>query len=110
MTLYRAASYVIGCCAVQRHIDAHSVQAVPVSFFGVFNMSYNGWSNRETWLVNVWFNPESRDDVLFAQSCLEEQYNNIPEGPLKDMIDLSSIDWEELLQHFSEEEEESKEA
>ena len=68
-------------------------------------MSYNGWTNRETWLVWVWFNPESREDVEFARSIIEEQYNNIPQGPLRDMIDIDAIDWDELLGHFAEEEE-----
>ena len=68
-------------------------------------MSYNGWSNRETWLVNVWFNPESREDVENARYFLEEQYDDIPNGVLKDMIDLDAIDWDELLEHFEEEEE-----
>ena len=68
-------------------------------------MSYNGCANRETWLINVWFNPESRADVEFARSIIEEQYNNIPQGPLRDMIDIDAIDWDELLGHFAEEEE-----
>lgn len=68
-------------------------------------MSYNGWSNRETWLVNVWFNPESREDVHFARDSLEDQYHSLPDGVLKDMIDLDAIDWDELLEHFEEEEE-----
>jgi hypothetical protein len=33
--------------------------------------TYNGWTNRETWLVNVWFNPESREDVASALEQLE---------------------------------------
>ena len=69
-------------------------------------MSYNGWSNRETWLVWVWYNPESRDDVEYARSVIDEQYDNIPQGPLRDMIDIDAINWEELLGHFEEEEEE----
>ena len=36
------------------------------------NNGYNGWTNRETWLVNVWFNPESRTDVELAREALEE--------------------------------------
>lgn len=68
-------------------------------------MSYNGWTNRETWLVNVWFNPESREDVEFARSYLEEQYDDIPNGVLKDMIALDEVNWNELLEHFEEEEE-----
>lgn len=63
-------------------------------------MSYNGWSNRETWLVNVWFNPESRDDVEFARSIIDEQYDSIPDGVIKDMIDIDAINWDELMEHF----------
>ena len=69
-------------------------------------MSYNGWTNRETWLVNVWYNPESRADVHFARESLEEQYDNIPNGPLKDMVDIMAINWDELLEHFEDETEE----
>lgn len=65
-------------------------------------MSYNGWTNRETWLVNVWFNPESRDDVEFARSIIDEQYDSIPDGVIKDMIDIEAINWDELMGHFEE--------
>jgi len=65
--------------------------------------TYNGWTNRETWLVNVWFNPESKDDVEFARSMLEEQYDDLPNGPLKDMVDINAINWDELFAHFEEE-------
>jgi len=68
-------------------------------------MSYNGWSNRETWLVNVWFNPESREDVEYAQAVLEEQYDSMPDGVLKDMLSLDQVNWEELLAHFEDESE-----
>ena len=66
--------------------------------------TYNGWTNRETWLINVWFNPESRDDVEFARCIIEEEYNNIPSGALKDMIGVDAINWDELLDQFEEEE------
>jgi hypothetical protein len=69
-------------------------------------MSYNGWSNRETWLVNVWYNPESRSDVEAIRCMLEEQYDEMPNGPLKDMVDIMAINWDELLEHFEEETEE----
>lgn len=65
-------------------------------------MAYNGWSNRETWLVNVWFNPESKDDVEFARSIIDEQYDSIPDGVIKDMIDIEAINWDELMEHFEE--------
>lgn len=67
-------------------------------------MSYNGWSNRETWLVNIWFNPESKSDVQLARIALDEQYDSIPAGVIKDMIDLDSINWKELESHFKDEE------
>ncbi len=64
-------------------------------------MSYNGWTNRETWLVNVWFNPESRDDVESARAYLEEEYDKLPDV-LKDFVNLDAINWEELLGAFEE--------
>ena len=67
--------------------------------------TYNGWTNRATWLVNVWGNPESREDVESLRAMLEEQYDELPNGILKDMLDLSEINWNELLEHFEEEEE-----
>lgn len=70
--------------------------------------TYNGWTNRETWLVSVWFNPESRADVEFAREHIEEQYDNIPDGVLKDLCNISQIDWDELLNKFGEEEEEEE--
>ena len=68
--------------------------------------TYNGWSNRETWLISVWFNPESRADVEFAREQIEEQYDNIPNGALKDMCNIARINWGELLEQFEEEDEE----
>lgn len=70
---------------------------------------YNGWSNRETWLVNVWFSPETKSDVDYAEDVLNEQYNALPDGVLKDMIDLNSINWDELRDNCSEDEDEDGE-
>lgn len=62
--------------------------------------TYNGWTNRETWLVNVWFIPESVEDVQMARDCLESEFNAIPNGCLKDMISLGAVNWDELEQMF----------
>lgn len=68
--------------------------------------TYNGWTNRETGLVNVWFNPESIEDVESAQSSIEETYDNLPDF-MKDFCDIQSINWEELKSHFVEDDETS---
>ena len=66
-------------------------------------MAYNGWRNRETWLVSIWFNPESRDDVESARATLEDAVDSAPDF-LQDFIYLEEIDWDELGGHFDEDE------
>ena len=61
---------------------------------------YNGWRNRETWLVIVWYSPDTKEDLFYAKAAIEEEYDSLPNGPLKDMIDLDAIDWKELEEHF----------
>lgn len=70
---------------------------------------YNGWTNRETWLVNLWYSPESREDVQFARDDLEEQHDKMT-GCLADMCGLSRVNWDELFDHFEEEGEENDDA
>lgn len=72
-------------------------------------MSYNGWSNRETWLVVVWFNPESIEDLDEAKDYLEDQYDNLP-ILMRDFVNIQAINWNELREHFVEEDEEDEEA
>jgi hypothetical protein len=67
--------------------------------------TYNGWTNRATWLVNVWFNPESRDDVESARMAIEEAEDALPDY-LRDFLCTGEINWDELLEHFNEENEE----
>jgi hypothetical protein len=74
------------------------------------NTTYNGWTNRATWLINVWFNPESKADVQSAREQFEEACasKDIPDF-LRDFID-TDINWEELESHFDDEEETDEEA
>ena len=69
---------------------------------------YNGWTNRETWLVNIWFNPETKSDLDCAKETLEEAYDAAP-AFLRDFIALEEINWEELAEALDPEEEDEEE-
>ena len=64
-------------------------------------MSYNGWSSRATWLVNVWFDPQSKADVESARGYFEDALNELPDF-LRDFVD-QDVNWDELMEHFDEE-------
>jgi len=64
--------------------------------------TYNGWTNRATWLVNIWFNPESREDVQSARETFEEAIDDLPDF-LRDFVD-TDINWSELDDHFDDQE------
>jgi hypothetical protein len=55
---------------------------------------YNGWSNRETWLINLWFGDDSTD-IVTVKELVEEEIDKLPNW-LKDFVDDSIIDWDEL--------------
>jgi len=72
---------------------------------------YNGWKNRETWLVGLWFgdifdNNDGDGETWDADQIKEwvtdyvhEQTENIG-GFIGDLIDVSQIDWRELANHY----------
>lgn len=64
--------------------------------------SYNGWRNRETWLVNVWYNPETTADVDYLEETLQDELDSMPNGCLKDLCGLSEVDWNELRESVDE--------
>jgi hypothetical protein len=78
-------------------------------------MSYNGWKNRETWLVNIWFGDmfqmELEDGIEITASYIEDvvtDYVNdiLPSASfIVDMMDMGAIDWDELASHYETEEE-----
>ena len=67
-------------------------------------MGHNGWTNRETWLVNVWFG----DDIGNGHTTWDAVKEEIEEVLIKirdempcgrffdDYINLSLINWREL--------------
>ena len=70
--------------------------------------TYNGWTNRETWLVNVWFGCGwlESDDVQSTREFMEEEIDQLESWPwIKDFIDLDAINWDELEEHARELEE-----
>ena len=73
-------------------------------------MTYNGWTNRETWLVNLWFNPETKSDIDYIEETLENDFLEIIEkhalvNIYVDMIDFNCINWDELRAAQEDEEE-----
>lgn len=58
-------------------------------------MEYNGWTNRETWLINVWFNPECVDDVRSIRDLVDIEYHKL-NGFMKDLCNVEEINWDEL--------------
>ena len=66
----------------------------------------NGWTNRETWLVNLWFEYNSQqelDDIRYLmEEELDELRNKIPDY-LVDLLGVNfimdEINWDELAGH-----------
>tara|TARA_R110000822_G_scaffold123012_1_gene257327 strand:+ start:639 stop:887 length:249 start_codon:yes stop_codon:yes gene_type:complete len=79
--------------------------------------TYNGWTNRETWLVGLWFNPETKSDIDYIEEILEQRFIDILHrgtghkgnagytGFFLDMIDFNCINWDELREAQEDEEE-----
>lgn len=71
---------------------------------------YNGWKNKETWLVQLWLGDEFQTCNLTCAEEIEEFVRDIvneecPEnGLVSDFIitSLSEVDWRELEEHAKE--------
>ena len=59
--------------------------------------SYKGWSNKETWLVYVHYEPESIQDVHDAKKDLLDKIAGLT-GIVGDFmgISLDEVNWDEL--------------
>lgn len=66
----------------------------------------NGWKNRETWLVNLWFGDtfamEADDGIAitadYIRETVEEYVDTIVPASsfIADMMDMNAIDYDEL--------------
>lgn len=77
----------------------------------------NGWANRETWLVNLWFGDgftmDAEEGIEITPDYIRETVEQYIEDKLKgdwsnfivDMMDLNAIDYQELADHHNDLEE-----
>ena len=89
--------------------------------------TYNGWKNKETWLVNVWYmdhmpeyfadmdqyevEPNELEEAV-TYICEEgEALSSLPSGLLSDFISTcwGEVNWHELADHLNETLKEMKE-
>jgi hypothetical protein len=78
---------------------------------------YNGWTNRETWLVNLHFGDyfqEVAEDgqQLMADYIEQTVWDLFDEADIPpffaDMINLGIVNWRELSEHYVTEEQEQE--
>jgi hypothetical protein len=76
----------------------------------------NGWTNRETWLVNIWFGDGfamMQDDgetvtADYIRDVVETYVDEIigrgeGSGFVRDMLDMGAINYDELAAHYATE-------
>ena len=65
---------------------------------------YNGWSNYETWLVNLWFGDswQVRSDIDFTQDYIEEMLDEFRQKMPDWMVDLLGVNFVENEIRWSE--------
>ena len=70
---------------------------------------YNGWTNRNTWLINLWFGEIIREELEEDASLSPETLENMVMGViqaevelsslmLRDFLDFESINWQEIYE------------
>ena len=79
--------------------------------------TYNGWTNWETWVVNLWIT--NSESTYLALRRLSRNHNgNIPEDAAKEFVralygenyggfpeddlDADAIDWEDLIDNWNQ--------
>lgn len=73
------------------------------------NTTYNGWTNRATWLVWLHFEINSQSDLDYAKDYIEQLGENIEDNFLSDFVDFSSINRDEIKNNLIEDDDLSDE-
>ena len=81
------------------------------------HQDYNGWTNRETWLINMWFGQEfvyhlikedgvsdakTLKDIMVDYILPEEGDGGSLNGYIRDVIidAIGEVNWEEIFDHY----------
>lgn len=82
-------------------------------------MGYNGWTNKETWLVNIWYidsmpeyyadseqyhvEPNELEESVRYIAEESEALSQLPAGLLSDFIGTcwADVNWHELSEHLN---------
>lgn len=68
--------------------------------------NYNGWTNRETWLVSLWFGDSIEPNMGPLAICdMVEAYVDETAGSagfIRDMMNMSAVNWQELADNYAE--------
>lgn len=72
--------------------------------------TYNGWTNYETWLINLHFdgffepNTEAEEIESSVYEICEEQITNNDGGIVFDIVNafLADVNWREIAEHYEE--------
>ena len=94
---------------------------IPMQYNKTDDQSYNGWSNRETWLVNLWLTndqgtysqikdliDQAKDRYQGAQAIQDfvQEFNPLAEDATLycDLLNtaLSAVDWFEIADAFAD--------
>jgi hypothetical protein len=84
-------------------------------YFGGLKMSYNGWTNRATWMVNLWVGDTLADDAQnfevtpddvesMVQEMLPQDVQSVEGGLAADLMAyaLADVNWRELAEAANE--------